>query len=122
MARIMFPFASSESEERFRQRQAEKAAKQWKPTGFFKDIWPMSRHEVARKASNTRMWLEYILHDGPKPAKEVLRLAKLEGFSEWGVRRAKRHHGIKSTRSGGKGTGRRNPWLWQFPSTVYQTD
>jgi hypothetical protein len=75
----------------------------------------MSRGEVALKASNARMWLEYTLHAGPIPAKEVLRLAKLEGIPLKGLYRAKRHHKVKSLRAGGKGTGRRNPWIWLPP-------
>src|SRR5262249_24620830 len=88
--------------------------REWVRRGFFKDFKRMSRHDVALKASNARMWLEYILRQ-PMLAREVLQLAKLEGISQRGLRRAKRHLRIKSIRAGGKGTGRRNPWIWQTP-------
>jgi hypothetical protein len=85
------------------------------PRGFFKYSKPMSRREVALKAGNARMWLEYVLHAGPKPAKEILRLARLERIPQTGLYRAKRYLRIKSVRTGGLAS--RGKWLWQFPST-----
>jgi hypothetical protein len=94
--------------------QLPPAKREWVKRGFFNDK-PMPRHEVALKASNARMWLENILYDGPMGASEVLRLAKAERIPERALRRAKRHLKVKSLRRGGKGTGRRNPWIWQTP-------
>lgn len=88
---------------------------EWRRQGFFKDDKPMPRHEVALKASNARLWLETLLFHGPVLARLVLKLAREEGFSECALRRAKKRHGIKSKRMGGKGTGRQNPWIWQMP-------
>lgn len=99
-----------------------KPKKQWTPRGFFKHHKPMSRREVATRASNTRLWLEYTLSAGPKPATQILRLARAEGINEWSLRRAKKFHRVRSVRTGGKGTGRRNGWIWLFPTPVSQND
>lgn len=111
---VMFPFSERELERRARAESSEPKRKPWTRRGFFKNYKPMSRREVAMKANNARMWLEYTLRK-PMLAREVLKLAAQEGLSEAGVRRAKRHHGIKTIRAGGKGSGRRNPWVWMFP-------
>ena len=97
-------------------RQAVQPKKPWIKRGFFNDTRRMSRHLVRLKAEAARNWLFATLYDGPLPATEVLRLAKAEGINQRGLRRAKRHLRIKSLRAGGKGTGRRNPWIWQAVS------
>lgn len=89
----------------------------WTRRGAF-TTRPMSPHHTRIRCEETRDWLYFLLRAGPKPAKEVYRLAKLEGLSAMGVRRAKRHYAIKSIRAGGKGTGRRNPWFWHFPEAA----
>jgi len=103
MSKLMFPYLTKdvwswtpEPEEQIRLEQLAQAQpkrkSEWVWRGFFRtQSGPMSRREVELKASSARLWLETILLDGPRPAKEVLQLAKLEGFSEWGVRRAKKH-------------------------------
>lgn len=126
MARPMFPYLWSDGEwydgpEPGPDLQPP-TRRQWVRRGFFEDGKPISRREVSIKASNARLWLEYTLSSGPKPATEVYRLAKLEGISPRGLRRAKKHHKVKSVRGSGKGTGRRNGWTWHFPSEVSQTD
>jgi hypothetical protein len=84
------------------------------PRGFFKHSEPMSRREVALKASNARLWLEYTLRE-PMPAREVIRLAKLEGLSEGGVRRAKKRLRVKTVKTGGRYRGYGAQWIWQPP-------
>jgi hypothetical protein len=91
--------------------------KHWTARGFFKHQ-PISRREVAMKASNTRQWLQALLHDGPKPATEVYRLAKLEGIPARSVRRAKRYYGVKSVKTGGSRGGYGARWMWHFPECV----
>ena len=86
--------------------------KPWTPTGFFKHYKRMSRREVAMKASNARMWLEYTLRE-PTPASEILRLARQDGINEWSLRRAKRHHKIRSVKRGGRQCGYGAIWFWQ---------
>jgi len=114
----MFPFKHSDGQwydsPESRPQHAIQPKRQWTPTGFFKHR-RMSRHEVAMKASNARMWLETLLFDGPLPATEVLHLAKLEGFSEWGIRRAKKHLRIRTIKTGGRYRGYGAQWIWQFP-------
>jgi len=95
MARLMFPFLWSDGSWRAEREPREqptavqpKPKKQWQPQGFFKHRKQMSRHDVALKASNARMWLEYTLHASPLPAVEVYRLAELEGLTPRGLRRA----------------------------------
>lgn len=90
-----------------------KRRREWVKRGFFKHHKPMPRREVATRANNARMWLEYVLHAGPKPATEILRLAQQDGVPQRAVRRAKRFHKIVSLRVGG--IAWRGKWVWQFP-------
>jgi hypothetical protein len=114
MAKIMFGAGAGEIHRR--EVQASNP-KQWTPRGFFRTrSRPMSRREVALKASNARLWLEAILNAGPRPAVEILRLAKLEGFSECGVRRAKKRLGVKTVKTGGRQHGYGAKWMWQSVS------
>jgi hypothetical protein len=99
MARIMFPYSQAELDRMAASTESaaveSKRKSEWQRRGFFKDGKPMLRREVALRASNTRLWLEFLLHAGPLPSREVYRLAKLEGISARGVRRAKRYHGMR---------------------------
>src|SRR5262245_47019354 len=119
MPKVMFPFSQAELERRAARAAAELAQgnpqpkREWVKRGFFKGK-PMSRRDVAMKASNARLWLEYTLRE-PMPAREVLRLAKLEGLSEWGVRRAKKRLRIKTVKTGGRYRGYGAQWIWQVP-------
>jgi hypothetical protein len=83
-------------------------------TGFFKD-GQLPRHAVRLKVESARLWLESLLHRGPLPSREVYRLAKLEGISARGVRRAKRYHGIRTVKTGGRQRGWGAQWIWHFP-------
>ena len=76
----------------------------------------MSRHLVKLKAESARVFLEFTLRE-PMPAREVLRLAKLEGLSEWGVRRAKKHLRIKAVKVGGRRQGWASTWFWTAATT-----
>jgi hypothetical protein len=87
--------------------------KQWKRQGCFKSD-PLPRRVVKQKAEHTRNWLRATLRE-PMPAREVLRLAKLDGLNEWSLRRAKRHLKIAAVRTGG--IARAGRWLWQFPAS-----
>jgi hypothetical protein len=74
----------------------------------------MSRRIVELKAENARNWLELTLRE-PMPAREVLQLAKLEGLSEWGIRRANKFLRVKTVKVGGRRQGWGAQWIWQFP-------
>jgi hypothetical protein len=116
MARVMFPFSQAELDKMAASAesgQVESARKAWVKRGFFKDCKPMPRRQAALKAQNARLWLETTLHNGPLPAREVLQLAKLEGFSEWGVRRAKKYLRVKTVKTGGRQRGWGARWMWQ---------
>ena len=91
-----------------------KTRKPWKPQGFFKHSKPMPRREVTLRACNARSWLETTLQPGPKPVVEILSLAKRDGVNQSSLRRAKRHLGVVSVRTGGLAW--RGKWLWQFPT------
>jgi hypothetical protein len=110
----MFSFSQAELRRREleAQQQGEPRRKQWVKRGFFTGK-PMSRRQVALKANNARLWLETVLHAGLLPAVEVLERAKLEGFSEWGVRRAKKYLRIKTVKTGGCQGGWGARWMWQ---------
>ncbi len=88
-------------------------AKKWKPQGCFKQR-PMTPRERQLKASNSRLWLEFMLCKGPLPAREILQQAKLDGLNEWSLRRAKKRHGVTAVRVGGLAW--RGHWVWQFPA------
>src|SRR5262245_1754602 len=113
---IMFPFSQRELDARAARAAAESVVieperkKAWVRRGFFKDK-PMSRRDVTLKAQNARLWLEFTLHE-PMPVREVLRLAKLEGLSEWGVRRAKKYLRVKTVKTGGRRQGWGAQWIW----------
>jgi hypothetical protein len=116
MSRIMFPFsprelAAPESED-------YKPKKEWRRQGFFKERNPQRYAQEWRavKAFDARHWLEAALMGGPLPAVTVLNLARDEGINEWSLRRAKKHHGIRSVRVGGKHRGWGAVWMWQFPA------
>src|SRR5262245_33416049 len=104
MAKAMYPFSQRELQLRVLEAlqstaTAFKPKKEWVRRGFFKDK-PMPRHVVKLKAESARLWLRATLRE-PMPAHEVLELARLEGFSEWGVRRAKKHLRVKTVKTGG---------------------
>lgn len=88
-----------------------------KKYGFFTERDPQkaAQHCRSSKAFLARNWLEAALSVSPLPARTVLRLAQDEGISKRGLYRAKRYHKVKSVRLGGRGTGRRNPWVWHLP-------
>lgn len=87
----------------------------WTRRGAF-TTRPMSPYRTRLRCEETRDWLYFLLRTGPKPAKEVYRLAKAEGLSVMGVRRAKRHHGIRTIKTGGRQHGYGAQWIWHFPS------
>jgi hypothetical protein len=121
MSRPMYPFSQAELDKMAasaESSQAEPARKPWARRGFFKDSKRMARRQVALKAQNARLWLQVLLHDGPKPATEVLRLARLEGVPESGLWRAKYHYGVKSVKRGGRQGGYGAVWYWQFPVSI----
>jgi len=89
--------------------------KEWKRRGCFKQA-PMSPRERNLKADNARLWLQVALHDGPRTAVEVLRMARQAGLSIRGVRRAKRRLGVQSVKRGGRWNGWGAQWHWQFPT------
>src|SRR5262245_28209316 len=94
-----------------------KPKKPWKPTGFFKDGPDAPRQAALIRNSQAylyRAWLQCTFTK-PTPARIVIEQAKRQGFSIWGLRRARIRLGVKTARAGGKGTGRRNPWIWLFP-------
>src|SRR5262245_6017342 len=111
--RVMYPFSQQELEARARAIEQGRK-RQWTPTGFFKDR-PLPRHLVKLKAESTRNWLLSVLYPGPLPSREVYRLAALEGIPARGLRRAKRYHGVKSIRTGGRQHGWGAQWIWHFP-------
>lgn len=123
MPRLMFGYrwadGSWHAEPEPRPEQEAKPSPKPKPAkrGFFKDGPDAARQAaLARdnRAYNYRVWLERTFTE-PTPARIVLELGKRQGFSVWGLRLARIRLGVKTIRAGGKGTGRRNPWLWQFP-------
>lgn len=88
-----------------------------KPQGFLKGGPDAARQAaLARdnRAYHYLVWLDRTFTE-PTPARIVLELGKRQGFSVWGLRLARIRLGVRVVRAGGKGTGRRNPWLWQFP-------
>jgi hypothetical protein len=110
MGMVMYPFsprelAALESD--------AKPKKEWVRRGCFKQK-PMPPKERMLRANSARLWLSSVLHAGPLPAREVLQRAKLEGFSEWGVRRAKAHLGVKTVKVGGTYRGWGAQWVWQI--------
>jgi hypothetical protein len=76
----------------------------------------MAPRERQLKASDARLWLQCILHEGPMPAGEILELAKLEGIPERGLYRAKRHLKVASVKTGGGYQGRGARWMWKCVS------
>jgi hypothetical protein len=90
-------------------------AKQWTRRGCFKQA-PMTPRERKLKANSTRLWLQATLHAGPRAAVEVLQLARLEGVSIRGLRRAKRRLGVQSVKRGGQRQGWGATLVWQFPA------
>lgn len=89
-------------------------APSWVRRGAFKTR-PLSQRETKLRANGTRLWLESLLVGGPRPAAEVYRLARAEGISRMGVRRAKKHFGVKSVKTGGMYRGFGVQWIWYFP-------
>jgi len=117
---IMFPF----SEEALARRaatetqRAQAAAKRERfieraRLGYLKR-WPMSRYERQLQADATELWLLELLIK-PTLARIALDLARSQGVPLTGLKRAKKCLNVKSVRMRGKGTGRRNPWIWQPP-------
>jgi len=115
MAKVMYPFSPEELARRGRT-ETESKRKSWVWRGFFAYSRPMPRSEVKLRAESARTWLEFTLRE-PMPAREVLRLAKLEGLSEWGVRRAKKHLRIKAVKVGGRRQGWASTWFWTAATT-----
>jgi hypothetical protein len=83
-----------------------------RPRGFFADAEPMTAEERRERMTFARAWLEWVLGSGPLPAREVLRLARLEAIPERGLRRAKKFLGVRSCKFGGKQGGRGAVWVW----------
>jgi len=57
-------------------------------------------------------WLRHELEEGPRPAKEVGRLARQAGLGEKAVRRARERIGVKPRRIG---FGSGGEWVWALP-------
>jgi hypothetical protein len=114
MPKIMFPFSERELEAREREPEPKQ---QRRPQGFFTAYDPQRAAQECRasKVFHVRCWLESALRTAPLPARIVLRLARAEGFNEWALRRAKRHHGIRSVKIGGRQKGWGAVWVWEFP-------
>ena len=115
MTRVMFPFSEAELAKMAQTEQKQR--REWIPTGFFKGGWRAIRDASLTRNNRSylyRIWLETTFTE-PTPAREVFQLARREGFSVWGLRRARIRLGVKTKRAGGKGTGRKNPWIWHFP-------
>src|SRR5262245_19192443 len=93
---------------------APKPKKAWRPQGCFLQK-RMSGRERQLRAGNARAWLEWALHDGPLPAAEILRRAKIENVPERGLRRAKRFLGVRSTKRGGYKGHYGSQWFWEWP-------
>jgi hypothetical protein len=113
----MFPFSQVELD-----RQESQPKKQWRRQGFFKERDPQKYAQEWRavKAFDARLCLEAALMGGPLPAAQILRLARDEGINEWSLRRAKKHHGIRSVKVGGGHKGYGAKWVWQFPVSKLQ--
>lgn len=93
--------------------QLQQRRQPWTRRGAF-TTRPMSPRDTRNRCDDTRLWLYSLLRSGPRPATEVYRLAKLEGLSVMGVRRAKRHYGIKSLKTGGTQGGYGAKWIWRM--------
>lgn len=121
MARIMFPFSEKELQRRESQPELYKPKVWWKQ-GFFKECDPQMAAQENRSGKTflVRCWLHSALRAAPLPASTVLRLAREEGFNEWALRRAKKYHGIKSVKVGGRYKGWGAVWVWQLPVSKLQ--
>lgn len=125
MARAMYPYRWADGTWRDEPEAKPIAAhgtlakprKLWTPTGFFKDGPNAARQAAWARNSRAFLYREWLraTFTEPTPARVVLELAAHEGLSLWGVARARRRLGVKTIRAGGRGTGQRNPWVWQFP-------
>src|SRR5262245_35549748 len=115
MAKVMYAFSPEELARMARTETESKRKSEWVKRGFFTDSKPMSRRLVKLKSESARNWLLATLYPGPLPALEVYRRAALEGISARAVRRAKRYHGVKSIRTGGRQHGWGAEWIWHFP-------
>lgn len=113
---IMFPF--SQRELAARESKPEPKPKR-KPQGFFTAHDPQAVAHFCRasKVFLVRAWLESTLRTAPLPARSVLRMAREQGFNEWALRRAKKHHGIKSVKVGGCHQGWGSVWMWELPKS-----
>jgi hypothetical protein len=89
----------------------EKGAEERRPRGFFAEE-PLEPSERRERMMFARAWLDWILSKGPRPAREVLSLAKLEGIPVRGLRRAKKFLGVRSYKFGGKQGGHGAVWVW----------
>jgi hypothetical protein len=121
MARAMYPFSQTELDRMAASTESaaveSKRKSEWVRRGAFKTR-PMSPRETRIRCESTRLWLYSLLLRGPRPAAEVYRLARAEGISAMGVRRAKRYHGIRTIKTGGKRQGWGSKWIWSFPECV----
>lgn len=91
-----------------------KPRRPWTRPGAFKTR-PMSPDDTRNRCEENRDWLYFLLRRGPLPAVQVYRLAKAQGISAMGVRRAKKYHGIKTVKVGGRRGGYGARWIWHFP-------
>jgi len=123
MARLMFGYLWSDGTWRNTPEPCEQAGpepehrREWRRQGFFtaRDPQVEAQRGRASKVFIVRCWLESALRAAPLPARTVLKLARAEGFNEWALRRAKKHHGIRSVKVGGRQKGWGAVWVWQFP-------
>jgi hypothetical protein len=94
------------------------------PQGFFKGGWRAIRDAALTRNGRAHLYLVWLQTTFTKPtlARVVFEQGRRQGFPVSGLRRARIRLGVKTIRAGGKGTGRKNPWVWMFPTSVSQND
>ena len=65
----------------------------------------------AKKIEEAKSFLREILKDGPMPAKEVIRAAKMEDIAEKTLKNAREQLGVRSTKGRSVNLG----WSWHLP-------
>jgi hypothetical protein len=70
------------------------------------------RPEERSQREEAATWLREALADGPRPAKEILKEARRNGFTEVTLQRAKRDLRMQSVKTG---FGKTGEWCWTLP-------
>jgi len=96
-------------------RAVEEQTRRREPRGFFKQE-PLTVEERRERTAFARAWLDWILLKGPMPAREILRLAKLENIPARSLARAKKRLHIVSYKLGGSGQNWGGVWYWSSAS------